>query len=161
MHGAACAVAVQLRQVQRFRDNPLPREGGIAMDQKRQNFLAMLGIAPNALTRTRLPLDHGVNRLEMTRVCRETNLNFGARRKFPNGAISEMIFHIAIAGDQIGNVVLAELGEDDAQRFFQEIRQHVQSTAVRHAHANFFHGSGGTFVQNRIENHHQRFRALQ
>ncbi len=97
----------------------------------------------------------------MTRVCRETNLNFGARRKFPNGAITEMIFHVAIAGDQIGNVVLAELGEDDAQRFFQEIRQHVQSTAVRHAHANFFHGSGRTFVQNRIENHHQRFRALQ
>ena len=32
---------------------------------------------------------------------------------------------------------------------------------MRHAHANFFHGSGRTFVQNRIQNHHQRFRALQ
>ena len=118
MDGSARSITVQLRHVQSFRDNPLPREGGIAMDQKRQNFLAMLGIAPNALTRTRLPFDHWIDRFEMTRVCRETNLNFGARRKFPNRAISEMIFHIAIAGDQIGNVVLAELGEDDAQRFF-------------------------------------------
>ena len=87
------------------------------MDQKRQNFLAMLGIAPNALTRTRLPFDHWIDRFEMTRVCRETNLDFGARRKFPNRAISEMIFHIAVPGDEVWDVVLAELGEDNAQRF--------------------------------------------
>src|ERR1700676_1313509 len=113
VYGAACAVAVQLRHIQRFRDNPLPREGGIAMDQKRQNFLAMLSIAPNALTRTRLPFDYWIDRFEMTRICRETNLDFGARRKFPNGAISEMIFHIAVPGDEVWDVVFAELRKDD------------------------------------------------
>ncbi len=32
---------------------------------------------------------------------------------------------------------------------------------MRHAHANFLNPIGRTFVQNTIENHHQRFRALE
>ena len=32
---------------------------------------------------------------------------------------------------------------------------------MRHPHANFFHPGGWTFVKNRIENHHERLRALE
>ena len=71
-----------------------------------------------------------------------------------------MIFHVAIAGDELRNVILAELGENNAERFLQKIREHVQPPTVRHAHANFLNTSGRTFVKDRVENHHQRFGAL-
>ncbi len=75
----------------------------------------MLGVTTNALPRARGPFDNGINRFEMTGICRETNLDLGAGGKFSDGVITKMIFHVAIAGDQLGNVILAELGKDNAK----------------------------------------------
>ena len=78
----------------------------------------MFGVPTNALPRTGRAFHHRIDGLEMTRVCGKADLHLRARRKFSDGAITEMVFHVAIAGYELGNVVLAELGEDDAQRFF-------------------------------------------
>ena len=58
-------------------------------------------------------------------------------RKSCARAITEVILHIAVPRDEFGNIVLAEFGEDYLERFLEEIREHVESAAVRHAHANF------------------------
>src|SRR5947208_15407315 len=97
----------------------------------------------------------------MARVCRQTNLNLRAGAEFSDGAITEMIFYVAIAGDRFRDVVLAEFGENDPERFFQKIREHVEPAAVRHPHANLFNAVGWTFVKNAVENHHQRLGALE
>ena len=76
VHRAARAVAVQLRHVERFRDDPLARESRVAVDEQRQNFPAMLGVAANALPGARDSFHHRIDRLEMARVGRKPNLHF-------------------------------------------------------------------------------------
>ena len=71
-----------------------------------------------------------------------------------------MIFHVAIAGHQLGNVILAELGKDNLERFAQKICEHIEAPAMRHAHANFLDATVGASVEDRIKNDHERFRAL-
>src|SRR5205085_11772822 len=110
-------------------------------------------VAENPLPRGRRPFDNWIDRFEMARICREANLNLRAGREFSDRSVTEMIFYVAIAGDGFGNVVLAELGEDDAERFFQKVREHIESTAMRHSHTDFFHADGRTFVKKTVENH--------
>ena len=161
MHRAARAVTGQLRHVERFRHNPLPRESRIAMHEQRQNFAPMFRVATNALPRAGRAFHHRIDCFEMARVGRQPNLNFRTGIELPHRAITEMIFHIAIAGDEIGDVVGAEFGEDHAKRFLHEVRQHVEPAAMRHAHADFLHPDRRTSLQNAVENDHERFRALQ
>src|SRR5437588_12554773 len=113
----------------------------------------MFGIAANSLPRASRSFHYRIDRFEMTRICRETNFNLRAGREFSDRAITEMIFYIAIAGDGFGNVVLAELGEDDAERFFQKVREHIQAAAMRHSHADFLHAHRRTFMKKAIEDH--------
>ena len=66
-----------------------------------------------------------------------------------------MIFHVAIAGYQLRNVILGELGKDDLERFAQKIRQHIEPAAMRHAHVNFFDATFRTSMQDCIQNYHE------
>src|ERR1051326_9503659 len=120
----------------------------------------MLGIAANPLTRTRCPFDDWIDSFQVTWICREANFDLRTGAEFSNSAITEMIFHVAVTGHEFRNVVFAELGEDDAQRFLQKVRQNIEPPTMRHAHANFFNPISGTFVKNAVEDHHQRFSAL-
>jgi hypothetical protein len=71
-----------------------------------------------------------------------------------------MIFHVAIAGDQFGNVILTKLGEDDFERFPQKIRKHIEPPAMRHSHANLLNAAVRAFMQNCFQSYHQCFRPL-
>jgi hypothetical protein len=72
-----------------------------------------------------------------------------------------VIFHIAIPGNESGNVILGKLSEDDVERFSEEICQHIETATMGHAHADFLDPVGNTLVQKGVENRHQTFRALQ
>ena len=96
--GAAGAIARELRHVQRLSNDPLPGEGGVAVDQQRQDFAPMFGVAADALPRARRPFHDRIDRLEMARIGRETNLHFRAASELPHRAIAEVILHVAIAG---------------------------------------------------------------
>src|SRR5213592_4270996 len=120
----------------------------------------MLSVTSNPLTRARRSFHDWIDRFEMARICGKTNFHLRAGCEFSHGPIAEMIFHVAIPGDELGNVILAELSENNTERFLQKIREHVQPPTVRHAHANFLNTSGRTFVKDRVENDHQRFGAL-
>src|SRR5262249_31058815 len=108
----------------------------------------MLSIAADSLPGARLSFYHRIDGLQMARVRRESDLNLGARSEPAHRVITEMIFHVAIAGDQIGNVILAKLREDDLERFAQKIRQNVKPPAMRHSHANLFNAALGTVVED-------------
>ena len=154
VHGATGAVAGQLRHVECLGDDPLPRESRVAMNKQRQNFTAMFGIVADALPCSRSAFDHGIDRFEVARVGRKPDLDFRARRKLPHRAITEMIFHVPVARDQVRDIIFAEFGEDDIERFFQKIREHIETAAVRHAHANLPDPGDWAFLQNYVENHH-------
>ena len=65
MNAAAGAVAAQLREVQRLRDDALPGERRVAMDEHRQNGEAGGPAVDDVLLRPRDALEHGVDRLEV------------------------------------------------------------------------------------------------
>src|SRR5213595_2121864 len=109
----------------------------------------MLRVAANALTRARRSFDDWIDRFQMAGICGETNFNLRAGTELANGAITEVIFDIAVTADRFGNVIFAELGEDDAERFFQKVREDVEPAPVRHAHADFFDPVRRTFVKDR------------
>src|SRR4029077_6606364 len=120
----------------------------------------MLGIAANSLPGARFPFDYWIDSFQMARVRRESDLDLRARSEPAHGLITEMIFHIPIASHQIGNVILAKLGEDDFERFAQKIRKHIEPPAMRHAHANLLDAAVRTFVQDCLKSDQQRFRSL-
>ena len=93
----------------------------------------MLGIAANPLSGARRAFDNWVDRFEVTRICSQTNFDLRAGPEFSDRAITEMIFHVAITGHQLGDVVLTKLGKDDAERFLQKVGEHVEPPAMRHA----------------------------
>src|SRR2546430_15175180 len=61
---------------------------------------------------------------------------------------------------EFGNVILGELSKDHLERFAQKICEHIQPPTMRHAHADFFNAAVRTSVENRVENHQERFSAL-
>src|SRR5438067_8867357 len=77
MNGAAGGIAFELRHVERFRHDPLPRESGVAMKQEWQNFAPMFGVAANALPGTGGRLYHRLSRFEMTWGGGEPSCDFG------------------------------------------------------------------------------------
>src|SRR2546423_8875172 len=120
----------------------------------------MFGIAANPLAGAGRPFYDGIHGFEMAWICREPDLYF-AGGEFADGAIAEMIFHIAVAGNKSWDVILRELGEDYVERFPQEIGQHIEATTMRHTHANFLYAIARAFVEQGIEDCHQTFGPLQ
>ena len=52
-----------------------------------------------------VPSDDRIDRLEMARIGREPNLDLRAGRELSDRPITEVIFHVAVARDEVRNVV--------------------------------------------------------
>src|SRR5437763_16652284 len=109
----------------------------------------MFGIAANALARTRCSFYDRIDCFEMAGICRKADLDF-AGGKLAHGAIAEVVLHIAVAGDKSWNVIFSELGEDDVERFSEEILQHIELATKGLSHADFFDSFAGTHVCHAI-----------
>ena len=96
----------------------------------------------------------------MARIGSEPDFNLSALFEFSDCLISQVILHVAVPRDKVRNVVGREFREDHLKRFFQEIRQDIEPAAVGHPHANFLDPLSGAALQNRVQNHHERLRAL-
>src|SRR6266545_4295169 len=148
------------RVISRRRPNSVSRETAsssrsVAVHQQRQDFAPVLGVPANSLSGARLSFDYWIDSFQVARIRREPDLDLRTGGKFTYRVITEMIFHVAIASDQLGNVFFAKLSKDDLERFAQEICQDIESAAMRHAHANFFDASSRTLMQNRVQNRHE------
>ena len=161
VNGAANFVTRKLREIQHLGDHALTRKRRVAMDEQRQHFHPLLGVQPDALLRPRFSEHDGIHRLEMAWVRCEADADFVARIRAALGIVAEVIFHVAVAADQLGNVVFGKLREHRGERFLQEIRDHVQPPAMRHAHHDFLHAVDGAIDEQRVQDHHQRLAALE
>src|SRR5438067_13275473 len=79
--GAAGAVTRELRHVEGFRNDPLPRKGRVTMNKERQNFSAMVSIVTNALTRACRSLDNRIDCFKSAWVAPKHDFNLGAGAK--------------------------------------------------------------------------------
>lgn len=161
VQGAAGFVAGELRHVEDLGHDALSGEGGVAVDEKGKDFLPFFGVAENALPGAGHPFDHGIDRLEMARVGGETHPHGIAGLADTLGEVAEVVFHVAIAADHLGEKIFRELVEDEFERFAQEIGQDVEPAAVGHPHDDFLHPDRFATLQDGIKNDEQRLGALE
>ena len=74
--------------------------------------------------------------------------------------VAEMVFHVAIAGDQVGLIVRREFVKDGGDGFPNEIREDVHPPAVRHAHFDLLHTVGRAGFEQRVEKDHRALAAF-
>ena len=106
---AAGPVPGQLGEIQGLGHDALAREGRVAVDQQREHAPPLLGVAADALARAHLALDDRVDDLEVGRVCREPDLDLLPGGRGERRLVSKMVFHVPVAPDRVGDVVLGEL----------------------------------------------------
>jgi hypothetical protein len=159
--GAAGLVAGELRHVEDLGDDALPGEGGITVDEERKDFFAVLRIAEDALAGAGHAFDHGVDGFEVAGVGREADGDLVAGGGLAFGEVAEVILHVAVAADHVGDKILGEFVEDEGQRLAEEIGEDIEAAAVGHTHDDFFHFARLAALQDGVENDQQRLGALE
>ena len=161
MDRPAHAITLELRHVQHFRDDSLPRERRVAVDQNRHNLRALRRIAANPLPRARRAHHNRIHGFEMARIRRKPHLHFRAAGLDDTLLyIAEVILHIAVAEHRIGNVIRIEFLEHHRVRLLQKFHNHREPPAMRHSHANLLHAKARAILQHTIKRRNKRFAAL-
>ena len=163
MNGAAGAVAGELGQVEQLRHGALPGKGGVAVKQQRQHAFAVGAaaiVAENPLAGAGFALDDGVDGFEVARVGGEAYADL-AIGEFAVVFVAEVVFHIAVAGDRVRDVVGGEFVENGGDRLADEIGQHIEPAAVRHAHLDLRDAQRRAVFQNGVEGDQRAFAAFQ
>jgi hypothetical protein len=153
-------VAGELREVERLRDHALAREGGVAVHEQREHA-SPLGVTADPLAGAGLALDDRVDDFQVRRVGGEPDLDLRAGSGVEDRLVSEMVLHITVPGDRLGDVVLGELFEQDLKRLAQDRRQDVESAAVGHAHDDFLDPDSGRALDDRVERGNERLSTLE
>ena len=151
MDGAAGAVAGELGEVQRLGHDALAGERGVAVDEERDDFLALGDVAEDALAGAGLALHDRIDGLEVRGVGGHAQADGGAAGGGDLGLVTEVVLHIAVAGDGVGKIVLRELLEDELVALAEDAGQHGEAAAVGHAHDDLLHAERRAELDQGIE----------
>ena len=133
MDRAADAVALDHPELQCLGDDALPGEGGVAVHEQRQDR-ERSRIVDQILLGPRHAHHNRVDGLEMTRVGRELDLDLLPGAGHELAGLTEVVLHIARALGRLGVDRALELLEDLVVALADDVGEHIEPTAVRHAH---------------------------
>ena len=162
MDRAAGAIALEVRQREAFGHHALPREGGVAVHQQRQNGGALVRrIAVLILLGARLAEHHRIDDLEMRRIRGQRQVDpVVVELAVARGA--EVILDVARALDLVGRRGPAlEFVEQRAVRLAHHLRQHVEAAAMRHAEHDLLHAQIAAALDDLLERGDQRLAAVE
>ncbi len=159
MDGAAGGVAFELRKIEGFGHHALSGESCVAVDQDGDYALAFR-IAEAILLGPDDAFRHGIDGFQVTGVERHRHNNLASAGRLAHAAGAKMIFHVARALRAV-RIDTFKFGQNLHQRLVDNVRQHVEPAAVRHADHRFVHVGIGGEIQNLVQNHHGRFRAFE
>ena len=135
VHRAAGVVAARLRQRQRFHDDALAGEGGVAVDDDRQHGVAF-GVAAPIEARLHRALDDRIDDLEVRRVERQAQVDRAARRR---DVAREALVVLDVARGQVLGRRVVELGEQVLRHLAERVDEHVEAAAMGHADDDLLH----------------------
>ena len=75
--------------------------------------------------------------------------------------VAEVVLHVAVALDVGGQERAFELGEDHLVGLAQDVGEHVQAAAVRHAHDDLFDPAVAGVLDQGVEQRNERLGALE
>ena len=119
-------------QDERLVDRSLPRERGVAVQEHRDDALA-LDIVPIALLGSDDALDDGVHHLQVARIGGERQVDRPAAPGDVVVRVAEVVLHVPVALDVRRQEGAFELRQHHLVRLLQHVRQDVQSAAMGHA----------------------------
>ena len=129
------------------------------MDQQRQHLAAVLGVADVPLFGAGTAFHHGIHRFQVGRVGGEVDAHLGARQ-ITHHLVTEVVFHVAVPGHKVGDIVGAEFMQQDLERLLQVGGEDGKASAVGHAHHDVLHPMFRGVVEDGIEHHHGAFAAF-
>ncbi len=157
---AAGAEPGQLRQAQRLHHEALPHERGVAVHQQRQHERAARVGQVVLLARDDALRDR-VDRLEVARVEQQRKVDVGARGRAVVARVAEVVLHVAVALDVVGEEVPLELGQDHLVGLAEDVGEHVEAAAVRHAHHDLARAQPSAFLDDLVQQRHEGLAALE
>ena len=158
--GSAGAIAGELGKVQHFGNDALAGEGGITVNEDGDDFFAFERVIKSALAGAGLAFDNRVDSFEVAGVGGEHDADAVARFGLANGFEAEVILHVAIASDHVGDVVLGEFVEENFEGFAEEVGEHAEAAAVGHAHDDFFAAENWQAFEDGAEGNEEAFTAF-
>ena len=158
--GSAGAIAGELGKVQHFGNDALAGESGVTVNEDGDDFFAFEGVIESALAGAGLAFDDRVDGFEVAGVGGEHDADAVAGFGLTNGFEAEVIFHVAIASDHVGDVVLGELVEEHFEGFAEEVGEHAEAAAVGHAHDDFFAAESWQAFEDGAEGNEEAFTAF-
>ena len=160
--GAADLVAAQGHQVQGLLDDAQAREGGVAVQQHRHDGVALFATVDDVLLRARQAHDDRVDGLEVGRVGGQGDVDLAVAEHLDVLALrAQVVLHVTgTAGLRRVHVAL-ELGEDLRQGLADDVGQHVEAAAVRHADDDLVEALARRGVDGGVHERDQRLGALE
>ena len=168
MNGAAGRVAVEAREVERLGDDALGRERRVAMDEDRQGGRGVGSRdrpAAVGLLRAGAPLDDRIDRLEVARIRRQDDAHLGVVGSEIGALRAEVVLHVVGPALRRGRGLATgasrlEFGEDRLVADPDDVRQHVQAAAVRHADHHLAGALVGGVAEDDVEHRHEGIEPL-
>ncbi len=161
VHGAARAVAVELRHVERLGHDPLAGERRVAVQEDGQDLPVLAVLAEVRLLRADHALDDGIHGLEVARVRGERDLELRAAGSHVRAGRAEVVLHVARALDRLRVHLALELREDLPHRLADGVREDREPPAVRHADDGLAEVGLGRAVEQPVEERDRGLAALQ
>ena len=161
VEGAAGLVAGELGELECLGDDALTGERRVTVDEEREDAIAVFHGAADALAGAGFALDDGIDDFEVGRVGGEADLDRFAGGGVEDGLVAEMVFYITVARDGFGQVVFGKLFEEDVEIFPHDARQDIETTAVGHAHDDFFDADVRAVFDDGVDGGHHGFSALE
>ena len=157
--GSAGVEVPCLRHLEGFRHDALSGEGGIAVNQHREN-LVPLDIAAAVLTRPNGSLHDGIDDLQVRRIEGEHHMNVVAGRSHVRGK-AHVVLDVAGAAELAQIAVRGELGEKFLGRLAENVDQDIEPPAMRHPDHDFLDAPVPCGADHVVENRNQRLAAFQ
>ena len=162
-------MAAQPRQAEALRHDALAGEGGVAVENERQDAGALVEghdvaarlIGALVLLGADLAEDHRVDDLEVRRVGGQRQVDLVAV-ELAIGRGAEMVFDVAGTLDLVGRGRAAlELVEDDPMRLAEHLGKHVEAAAMGHAEDDLLQAELAAALDDLLERRDHRFAAVE
>ena len=160
MDRAADGVAVEVHHVEALGHDALARERSVAVDEDRRDHLALC-VAHQALLAAAAAHHDAVHELEVRRVRSEHHAELLPRRGRVLVRVAHVVLHIAAARRERGRPRLVELCEDLLQVLADDVREHIETPAVRHAERELTDAERGARLEHAVEERNQRLAAFE
>src|SRR5579872_1564382 len=151
---AADGVSRQVGIIHRLGENALPGKRGIAVDNQWQIFFAAAFAGAVLLGAGATDRD-GIHRFKMARVRDEMDVYLAAAVSRVFAGRAHVIFHVAGA-EHAARVDIFESGKDFLGRTLGHVRDHVEASAMAHAHDELDRAQTRAGIENFIDERNER-----